>query len=239
MAEDTKKIEKSMGELSEHISKAQVQNKQLANYNTYLTIAIVAVVIIFLYGIYSSIKGNFTGEKVMTAMGEYGPQILPEVSDAVVEIVTQVSPTYSAMFQKKAIESMPTLATTADKELVTLSDNISKKATETLRQSLINVVEAQKKIIKEGFPGIEDAKIEEGLKSLEQDLEKDFMEVCEYIINNSIDEFVSLKKTVDSFEDKSLPDDELDLSVLFLHNLIQLADQEMMTKFEETKKGGK
>jgi len=52
MAEDTKKIEKSMGELSEHISKAQVQNKQLANYNTYLTIAIVAVVIIFLYGIY-------------------------------------------------------------------------------------------------------------------------------------------------------------------------------------------
>ena len=239
MAKDDEKMLKSMDELSQYIKTAQGQNKQLAAYNTILTIAIVGIVVLFLTIFYFTITQNFTQPKLTAALEEYGPQIIPKVSDTFVEIVTKVSPKYSDLFQKKAVENMPLIAATSDAELIKLSENISSRAKSRLEESMINVIEAQKKTIKEGFEGVEDAQIEEELKTMESDMEKDFMEIGSDIIENSIDEFVSLKATVDTFEDKSLPDDKLDLSVLFLHNLIQLADQEMMEKFKETRKGGK
>lgn len=234
------KLKKSMDDLGGYIKKAQEENKKLSGYNTILTVALVVVIVIFLFVIYSNLKSNFSGENVMAAVNEYSPKIMPEVSSAMVQVVTEVSPTYSKILQEKAVNHMPILAETADAELVKLSENISKNAKDTLTQTMKNVIDGQKKNIQEGIEGIKEEQIDEGLKGLEEELGDAFMEVGTHIIDNSLNEFVSLKKTVDSFQDKSLPDDGMELSILFLHNLILLADEEMMTNLKGiNKEGGK
>jgi len=240
MSDKLDKIKGSMTELQSYIKKAQEQKSQLAMYNSILTVAIVLTLLIFIYASYATVTSNFSADKVVKALGEYSPKILPEISSTMTEVMTSVAPKYSGLIQEKAVLNMPRIADATDKELITLSDNISKRATERINKTLINVIETQKQTIAKGFNGVEQQKLDETMVQMENDLSQDFTEVCTFMIDKTINEFISLKKTIDSFQDKSLTNDKTELSILMLHNLILLTDHEMMENLKTlSKKGGK
>jgi len=237
-----RKMKETNDSFSNFLKEQRDKNKKLSNISLLLTILVVVVFVVYIFFFYTTIKNNFTGEKVLLSLQKHAPDVLEPVSKQVIRAVTEAAPVYHKLAIEKAEETLPIWSAQVEEEMQKFSDETTVQAKEQLTKALTGAIEQQDAPLRSAFPGITDEDAKTLISEMEKDLQKDTEEIVNHIVNSSIDEMINLKKTFDSFDVKGLPNDREKLSKLFIHYLLLYLDQEVMeeggTKIEKGKRWG-
>jgi hypothetical protein len=189
---------------------------------------IVVVFLAFILFFYSTLKNNFTGERFLASLQKEAPEVLPVVSEHVSFVLADIGPTYQEQAVQKFEEAIPEWSVVMEQEMSKFSEVSSEEAQKQLKTALLGAIEKQDAPLRQAFPGLKDEDVKTLVKELETDLANDTTDVVNYVVENSINQIIGIKKTVDGFDTKGLPDDRGKLSKLAMHYILLILDQEVM-----------
>ncbi len=204
------------------------KNKKYAMISNILTIAVVIVILLYLFALWSTVKNNFQSDKVATSLQKHAPDLVEPVSESVVKIMTNIYPVYSRETTKRLVKIMPKLSMQADEEMTKFTEETRKQIAEQIRTALTKSIEHEQGPLRKAFPNLKDSEAKQLTSEMSQALEQDLLDISHHIANNTFDQLIDLKKVVDSFDVKGLPDNEQELSRLFIHYFLLLLDAEVM-----------
>ncbi|MCE1245730.1 MAG: hypothetical protein LWY06_03705 [Firmicutes bacterium] len=220
---------KASGEsFGKFLDEQREKNQQYNRINNLLTYLIVIVFAAFILFFYMTIKNNFTGERFLASIQKEAPDVLPKVSEHVSFVLADVGPTYQELAVQKFEEAIPEWSTVMEQEMAKFSDMSTEEAQKQLKTALTGAIEKQNGPLRQAFPGLKDEDCKTLIKEMEDELAGDTTDVINYVVENSINQIVTIKKTIDSFDTKGLPDDRGKLSKMAMHNILMILDQEVM-----------
>lgn len=239
LGKEIRKMKTTSDSLDRFLKEQKEKNKKMALVSLILTLVVVFVYVVFIGTIYSTLKSNFTTEKFTASFQKHAPEVLPVVSEKFAEVVTDVYPVYYEQAVAKTVEALPEWSTIVEEELSKFTEQTEQQANLQLKKALEGAIKKSDKPLRQAFPKLTDQDVQTLLDDMQNDLASDMTDVVKYIEDHSFREILELKKTMDSFDTGGLPDDEGELSKLFIHHMLQLLDKEVMeggTKIERGKK---
>jgi len=204
------------------------KNQQYNRISNLLSVMIVVVFVAFILFFYTTIKNNFTGERFLASIQKEAPDLLPKVSEHVSFVLADVGPTYQEQAVQKFEEAIPEWSVVLEQEMTKFSEVSTEEAQKQLKTALTGAIEKQNGPLRQAFPGLKDEDCKALISELEKELAADTTDVINYVVENSITQILTLKKTIDSFDTKGLPDDRGKLSKLAMHYILLILDQEVM-----------
>ena len=79
-------------------------------------------------------------------------------------------------------------------------------------------------MLKKHFPDITNEQLKEKTEQFVKDIEKDILDICRILVEETAEDIVGLRKTLDEFDLSGLPDDQEQLSAMIVHYLLVLLD---------------
>jgi len=242
LEKEIQKMKKSSENFTRFVKEQREKNKKTSQISLILTIVIVVVFVLFVWAIYGTISANLTSEKFLASFKKHGPDVLPPVTEKIAEVVTDVYPVYYELGVQKTVEALPEWSMIVEKELVKFSEETQEKATNQLKLALMGAIKKQNAPLRQAFTKLTDEDANVLIEGLQTDLASDMTDIMVHIEQRTFGQLLNLKKTLDGFDTGGLPDDEGQLSKLFIHNMLLLLDKEVMeggTKLEKGRKWDK
>lgn len=205
--------------------------QRLRKLSNLLSIGLAVVLIGFIWLFFRTVGGNFTQEQVTASVQKHLPEMLPDLANGTVQIVTRVYPTYADLLEKEAIEGLPELTTVAETQVGLLIEGVHKGAEERLHKAILDSFVGEGKPLRAAFPKLSAEDVTKAVEVFTKDIEQDLVDVTNNVMLAHIGEIVTLKKTMAALDSKDLPNDDVALSKRLVHDLLGLLDIEV----QETK----
>ena len=217
-------IEQALARLDES-EKYQAKFKK---WNLITTIAIVVVFVFYIILFYQMFTKNLSQENFAAEVQPAVEQVAPQITEASLEVFTDVTPIYLEEGRKKAEAIMPELISILEKQSDIFITNLSSLAEKELEASLTRIVEAAASEFRAQHPDLTDQQLLEFVDKTEESLKTLFIELAEDIIEQTLPEISVMKATAEEIAAGAPPLDTLELSRLLIHKLLLLLDQEIM-----------
>jgi hypothetical protein len=214
--------------LEQELVDSKTRQKTLRTWSIVMNVVLIAI--LFIYGLvfYNIIKSNFSEEKLAKTLQSSMSQIQPMISDATLEVITDVAPAYMEAAAKKSDTFMPQLAVALEKESNKFVKNMTVYAEGELKKRLETIARSVADEFKKQYPDLTDDQLERFIVETEEDVLILFSDLSQHILNESLPEIVEMKIMTEHLPHEFLPEEELELYRLFLHKLLQLLDKEIM-----------
>lgn len=229
------KIQSSLKEIQGLLFQSKIRQRKLRWWSHGLTAAIVIVFAIYIVLFYQTLRDNLSAEKFAESIQMRVAEMAPVITDASLEVLTQVSPIYLELARKKADALTPRFMDTMEQNVDIFITNMSKFAQKEFQGRLEMIVKQLADEFRKAFPGLTDEQIDRFIDQTEMDIRTVFLEGTEHILNRSLPEIVQLKSLVQKLEDKNMPKENIELARLLLHKLLVLLDKEIMEGFAHGK----
>lgn len=239
LGKEIRKMKTTSDNLDRFLKEQKEKNKKMSLISLILTLVLVLVYVVFIGTIYSTLKSNLTPEKFLASFEKHTPEVLPVVAENFAEVVTDVYPVYYEQAVQRTVDALPEWSVIVEEELSKFTEQTEQQANLQLKKALEGAVKRTDKPLRQAFPNLSDQDVQVLLEDMQNDISSDMVDVVKYIEDHSFREILELKATMDSFDTGGLPDDEGELSKLFIHHMLQLLDKEVMeggTKIERGKK---
>jgi hypothetical protein len=229
------KIQSSLKEIQEFLLQSKNRQRKLRWWSHGLTAAIIIVFAIYIVLFYQTLRENLSAEKFAESIQIHMAEMAPIITDASLEVLTQVSPVYLELARKKADALTPRLMDGLEQNVDIFITNMSNFTQKEFQGRLDVIVKQLADEFRKAFPGLTDEQIDRFIDQTEMDIQTAFIEGTEHILNRSFPEITQLKSLVQQLEDKNMPKENIELTRLLLHNLLVLLDKEIMEGFAHGK----
>ncbi|MFH1422487.1 MAG: hypothetical protein ABIH42_07235 [Planctomycetota bacterium] len=218
--------EAAFSELAKAIAELGEQRLAYRRINVALTAAIVVVFCAFAYVGYSSVKSNFTEEKLTNSLRIHSEALLPEFSDKVGYVVTESLPVYKDLVERRIEETLPLWIEKIREQLSDFAPVLG----EIARKEVEKAIEEG---IKEGtigahFHDLTDEQISKIREKFEKELRAELLDACKNVIDEASEVMVRIHDELEQFNLDNLPENERELSKMIIHHLLMLLDSEIM-----------
>jgi hypothetical protein len=221
-------VRSELSDLEDALLKSKARQRKLRWWSQGVTLAVIAVLAIYLVIFYRTFKTNLSAAKFSESIQTHMAEIAPVVTKSSVDVVTEVSPVYMELAEKKLETLMPQFKSEANKRVEILLANMSKFAEDELQTRLDKLVKGQAEEFRKAYPDLTDEQIEKFIKETDEDLQTAFVEASEDILNQSLPEITEMKYLAESLSEEHKDLETHELLRLFLHKLLILLDKEIM-----------
>jgi hypothetical protein len=223
--------ERALAEITKAAEDTRAIHKKFQLVTWILTLAILAVFIIFGLLCYSAVKNNFTEEKLQKSLKQHAREITPDVSTSAATLLTDVGPVYSKLGRIKLREVTPKWIELGEKEISRIGNNLGEVAEEEVHDAVTTAI--RKSGLEEALPELTEAQVEVLRHKLEKRITRDLEDISGHVLDRTSAEMIEISNTLDSFDLSGLPDDEDGLSRIIVHDLLMLLDKQIMDPSEE------
>ncbi len=221
-------IQSSIKEIQDFLIKSKNRQKKLRWWSHGATVAIVIVFAIYIVLFYQTLRANLSAKKFAESIQVHIAEMAPVITDASLEVLTQVSPVYLKLGNEKVNALMPKFLDTLEGQMDIFISNMSNFTQKEFQSRLEKIVHQLASEFRKAFPDLTDEQVESFINQTENDIQTVFLEGTEHIVNQSLPEIMQMNLMVEGLEDKNLPKDNMELTRLFLHKLLLLLDKEIM-----------
>ncbi|MBW2149789.1 MAG: hypothetical protein JRI22_22585 [Deltaproteobacteria bacterium] len=222
------KIQSSLKEVQDFLAKSKNRQKKLRRWGHGATMAILIVFAIYAVLFYQTLRTNLSAKKFAESVQLHTAQMAPVITDATMEVLTQVSPVYMELATEKANALMPTFLNTLERQMDIFITNMSTFAQKEFQRLLEKIVRQVADEFRKAFPDLTDEQIESFITQTDKDIQTVFLEGTGHIVDQTLPEIIRMSLLVESLEDKNLPEENMELTRLFLHKLLLMLDKEIM-----------
>ena len=221
-------VESALKEMEGFLAKSRSRQKKYRRWSHGFTLGIVIVFIIYLFFFYKMFSSNLSSEKFSESIQNHMAEFSPVITNASVEVMTQVSPVYLDLAKKKSDILVPKLMESLGKQTDLFITNMSKFSRDELQSRLDRIIDKQAQEFEKAYPDLTDKQVERFIKETEENIELVFLQVSEHIVNQSMPEIMKMKFLTESLSEEHKHKDNLTLLRLFLHKLLLILDMEVM-----------
>jgi hypothetical protein len=220
-------IQSRMASLHLYQEQQGAEIAKLESVSNLLSAALAAILLAFVYLFFNNVGNNFSQERIADSVQKHVPEMLPDLANGALQIVSRVYPTYSELIQKEGLAAMPELSKAVESESDKLIEGLHKGTEARLHKAIIDSFVGPNKPLRKAFPKVAPADVNKALNAFASDVEEDLVAVTNDFLMAHIGEVIALKRTIDSFDTKGLPSDETALSKRLVHSLLGLLDLEV------------
>lgn len=220
-------VDAVLRDLEAYQDKQSEEIKRLRKISTLLSIGLAVILLGFVMLFFRTLRSNFAQEQVSKSLQKHLPEMLPDLANGTVQIVTKVYPTYADLLQKEAIEGLPELTTVAETQVGLLVDGVHKGAETRFHKAILDSFVAEGKPLRAAFPNLSPQEVSKALEAFTKDIDQDLVDVTNSVMIAHMGEILNLKKTLASFDAKGLPNDDIALSKRLVHDLLGILDLEI------------
>ena len=239
LGKEIRKMKSTTDSLDRFMKEQTEKNKKSALISLILTLAIVVVYLGFIFTTISTLKSNLAPEKFEASLKKHAPDVLPVVSEKFAEVVTDIYPVYYELAVQRTVQALPEWTTIIEDEMSKFTEQTEQQANLQLKKALEGAIKHSDKPLRQAFPKLSDQDVKQLMDDLQNDLSSDMVDVVKYIEDHSFKDILELKKTLDGFDTGGLPDDEGQLSKLFIHYTLLMVDLEVMEGGSKIERGKK
>lgn len=225
---DAGNLQSSIDGMERGLSESKTRQKTLRNWSVVMNIVLMAVFVVYGLIFYNILKNNFSNEKLAQTLQASVSQLTPLISNATIEVVTDVAPVYMDAASRKSDEFMPQFAVALEKEANRFVQNMTAHAQKDLTARLERIAGSVAAEFKAQYPDLTDEQIERFITETEEEILILFTDLSQHILDQSLPEIVEMKIMTENLPNEFLPQEELELYRLFLHKLLRLLDTEIM-----------
>lgn len=221
-------IETKLKELGDYLSQSQERQHRLRRWNKFTTLAILFVFTVFIFLFYYTIKINFAAEKFSKSIRNHTAELVPSLTEASLEVMTDIQPVYLEAARKKSETYSPEFMIALENQTDIFIRNMSAFGEKEFQDRLEKLVEGVAQEFRKTYPDLTNDQIEAFIQDTEDDLNIMFLEISEHIINQSLPEMMEMKSVSASMAEQQPKMDEAELYKMFLHKILVLLDMEIM-----------
>jgi len=226
-ADSPPSVRATLEELKAYQDKQSGEIARLGKISTLLSVGLAVVLFGFILLFLRTLSDNFSKERIVESVQKHVPEMLPDVANGAVQIVTRVYPTYSELLQKEAVDAIPELSKVVEAQVGLLIEGIQKGSEARLHKAILDAFTGEGTPLRQAFPKASPQDVTKAVDAFGKDVEEDLMAVTNTIMVEHIGEIISLQKTLSAFDTKGLPDDDIALSKRLVHDLLTLVDLEV------------
>jgi hypothetical protein len=224
----TDQVQPALNDLVEYLKRSHERQNRLRWYNRAATLAILVVFFIYFGLFYGMIQKNLAPEQFNAHVQESVTQLAPVITDASLEVLTQVSPIYIEKATLKLDEITPAVMASLESQTDRFVKNMSQFAEDRLQASLERVVNQVAQEFRKEYPDLTDEQIERFVQETEDEFKEMVAQISQHILDQSLPEIAEMKAIAESLTDGDRNKDTVELYRLFLHKLLLLLDKEIM-----------
>ncbi|MBF0530198.1 MAG: hypothetical protein HQK55_13190 [Deltaproteobacteria bacterium] len=224
----SEQLQTAFKSLEDLVEASQVRQSKLRWISRGLTVAIVVVLGIYIFMIYSTLNNNLSSEKFNQSIQTHTAEMIPVITDASMEVIVGASPKYLELANKKLENIMPSLLVSLEKQADIFISNMSVFGQKESHARLMKILNQVALEMKKQFPDLTDEQLVWFVEESEDDLKEAFAQVAEHILDQTLPEIMEMKYLSESMVDRNLPKDEMELVRLFLHKLLLQVDKEIL-----------
>ncbi|MEW5723469.1 MAG: hypothetical protein AB1896_10205 [Thermodesulfobacteriota bacterium] len=221
-------LQSTLTEIVGRLRQSQGKQHKFRWWNRLATIAVLAVFILYIILFYRMFSVNLSSEKFQAGFQAAMGQLAPVITDASLEVLTEVSPVYVDLATKKAEEIMPTIMSSLEKQSDVFITNMSRFAQENFQARLDRLVKKVADEFRRQYPDLTDEQIERFIHESERDFSDLFLETAQELMDDTRPQIMEMKYLAESMTEGHHPRETMELYALFLHNLLLLLDREIM-----------
>lgn len=210
------------------LDESEKYQSKFKKWNLMATIAIVLVFIFYIILFYQVFTKNMSPDNFAAEIQPAVDQFAPQITEASLEVFTDVTPIYLDEGRKKAEAIMPELILLLEEQSELFITNLSRVAEKELEESLTRIVETAAIEFREQHPDLTDEQLHDFVNQTEESLKTLFIELAEDIIEQTLPEISTMKETAEEIAAGTPSLDTIELSRLLIHKLLFLLDQEIM-----------
>jgi hypothetical protein len=215
---------KATAELRVYLAEQAEITRKNTTLSNWLSVVILLVVLVFVFQVYHSLSNNLKVDNFRASLQKHSPAI----SKVLVEVATRVYPTYVDLAKTKVAEVAPRWAELITQETDALGKNLNQTAHKRMETALMNVFSKPTSGVKKSMSDISPEDMQAAIQKMDEDLKDDFVLISDRMVDRSMGSITALNKTLDKFDTSGLPNDEIKLSKLFVHDLLMSLDKELM-----------
>jgi hypothetical protein len=226
---DLKQLEAEVLQLEDAIQANNSALKRAARTSIGLGLALLVVIVCFLFLNLAHLRGEMTQEKLTRSLSQELTEVSPLALRELNQLGQELLPIFIAEFRKQLETAWPDVAQRVQDELNRLSDNLFAEAHELVSASEHRILESTSKALFDCYPQLNDQKHRNAL-------EQRIHGICEEAIVQSLQTFDSLfsrdvarvESALLQFDVTDNHESPADLQKRFIHLWLQLLDQELM-----------
>ena len=222
------KVESALEGLTRQLKEGRLGHERLRWFNRGVTLAVLLVFVLYMFLFYDLFTTNLSAENFSRSFESSMGQMAPLITDASLEVLTQVSPVYLELTGKKVDAMLPVYMAHLEKQTDVFVMNMSKFAETEFQNLLERIVTKVADDFRKKYPDLTDEEIHRFVNETEDELTNLFADLSNHILDRSIPPVMEMKLLTEKLLDKDMPQDEMELYRLFLHKLLLLLDHELM-----------
>jgi len=189
---------------------------------------IVAIMLVFGFKTYNTVKANFAAERMQKVAEDRLPPLMQQGSRMLIAAVQDAAPTYQAVAAERFNAMLPKLRTEAEKQFDELPAKIHDDLMKQLDASATRVTNEILASAKGTFPSLTDAGAVNVLDHFQEALERESTKFRDHALGLIGIEQERLEKVFASFDVRDVAGKDLhDLELQFVHELIRLVDYKL------------
>ncbi len=222
------KLQPGLNEIVDYLKQSHSRQEKYRLWNRLATITAVIVFIIYIILFYQLFSKNMSAENFAANLQNSVEELAPVITDASIEVITQVSPVYLDLAAKKVDAMLPTFMNSLEKQTDIFITDMSGFAEKELQAALERVVKQVAVEFRKEYPDLTDEQLEKFIDETEEDFILLFAHLSEKIVNQSLPSIMEMKLITEDLTDKDMPEETMEIYRLFLHKLLMLLDREIM-----------
>jgi hypothetical protein len=193
--------------LSELVEEYRRTRKTANLVRTLIPLGIILIFVIFALIAYGRFK-SFDTEAFTDQVADRASKLLPRVSDALVEVGSEVVPAFATEFEKQLDGSMERISAVVDKELTLLQQNLTAHLEKSLTEFATGAANSHRDLVVKEFPQFanDQVKIFEITSAVDGAFEKWFFDQINGMFSRHIRALASIQETASKLRNQAVKD---------------------------------
>jgi hypothetical protein len=223
-------LEQQVRQAFEQLRSRQAIEQRFRKTEQFLTLSILAILIVFLVLSYTKITRTYTLENVTPRLTEEMAGMGPEVASMLSRVAENVIPVYTELGASKLEQALPQVEQALAREMTQLLENTQVRVREEFDEALHRLAQKLRLRLEKEFPALMSP---EGIHALERQFDEmltvDSPELLEAFFQKYSKELVTVYRTLDKFEPNRFQRyDQEELMIQYTHLWLTLLDYEVM-----------